>query len=128
MTREEFIKVLDGKDYSYEIESEKIVVLGVDIWLKSLTSLPPGVEFRNGGSVNLESLTSLPPVIVFNNKWDVNLDSLPSIPPGIVFNNGWDVYLESLTGDWFSEWKGNIEGIDSNRLLNKMISLGLFER
>ena len=128
MTREEFIKVLDGKDYSYEIESEKIVVLGVDIWLKSLTSLPPGVEFRNGGSVNLESLTSLPPVIVFNNKWDVNLDSLPSIPPGIVFNNGWDVYLESLTGDWFSEWKGNIEGIDPKRLLNKMIKYGIFER
>jgi hypothetical protein len=42
-------------------------------------------------------------------------------------NEGW-VQLESLIGSNFNEWKGNIEGINKKRLLNKMISLGLFER
>jgi hypothetical protein len=76
--------------------------------LDSLTSIPSGVEFRNGESVYLSSLASL--------------------PPGVEFNNKKNVFLVSLTGDWFSEWKGNIEGIDSKRLLNKMIKDGLFER
>jgi hypothetical protein len=68
---------------------------------------------------------------VFNNGWHVNLDSLTSIPPGVVFRNGWSVNLDSLIGGFFSEWEGNIEGIDSDRssrLLNKMITLGLFDK
>jgi len=36
--------------------------------------------------------------------------------------------LESLIGGPFNEWEGNIEGINKKRLLNKMISLGLFKR
>ena len=109
MTQEEFINVLDRKDYSYKIEGDLIVVTykgSVD--LESLTSLPPGVEFRNGGYVVLPSLTSL--------------------PSGVVFKNGEDVYLGYLIGRWFKEWKGNIEGIDSKRLLNVMIKQGVFER
>jgi hypothetical protein len=46
----------------------------------------------------------------------------------VVFKNKGDVYLRALTGDWFDDWKGNIKGIDSKRLLNSMISKGLFER
>jgi hypothetical protein len=46
----------------------------------------------------------------------------------VEFSNGGDVYLRSLIGDWFSKWKGNIEGIDEKRLLNKMIKDGVFER
>jgi hypothetical protein len=108
MTREEFIKVLDKERYSYKIEGNKVIVTrGGDVYLNALTSLPPGVEFRNEGYVWLKSLTSL--------------------PPGVEFNNRGYVYLESLTGDWFSYW-GNIRDIDSNRLLNKMISLGLFDK
>jgi hypothetical protein len=34
----------------------------------------------------------------------------------------------SIPDKWFNKWKGNIEGIDSNRLLNKMINKGVFER
>jgi hypothetical protein len=30
--------------------------------------------------------------------------------------------------DWFNDWKGNMEGIDSKRLLNLMIKQGVFER
>jgi len=149
MTREEFIKVLDDKGYSYEIEGNKIVVThDRNVYLHSLTSLPPGVVFRNGGHVYLESITSIPPGVVFRNGGHVGLGALPSLPPGVVFRNGESVYLsrlaslppgvefrnkgqvwlDALIGDWFSEWKGNIEGIDSKRLLNKMIKDGLFER
>ena len=90
MTREEFIKELKEKRYSHKIEGDKIVVThDRNVWLNSLSSLPPDVEFRNRG----------------------------------------DVWLESLINVGFiSRWQGNIEGIDSNRLLNKMIELGLFDR
>ena len=109
MTREEFIEVLNGEGYSYEMEGNKIVVTYKSgVYLDSLTSLPPGVVFKNGGSVFL--------------------DSLASIPPSVVFKNGGDVDLRSLIGGWFYYWEGNIKGIDRKRLLNKMISLGLFER
>ena len=67
-------------------------------------------------------------MVEFNNKGHVNLDSLTNIPPSVEFDNESNVYLESLTGDWFSDWKGNIEGINYKRLINKMISLGLFDK
>jgi len=149
MNREEFIRILDEKGYSYEIEGDKIVVThrgGVDLgsltslppgvefknWggvgLDSLTSLPPGVEFMNGGSVRLESLTIIHPGLEFKNGGSVRLDSIKAIPPGVVFENEGSVYLESLIwGEgWFEDWSGNIEGIDNKRLLNHMISKGMF--
>ena len=76
--------------------------------MDALTSLPPGVEFRNGGNVWLRSLTSL--------------------PPGVVFENEGYVYFKSLMGGRFSDWRGDIEGIKPNMLLNKMIKDGLFDR
>jgi hypothetical protein len=36
--------------------------------------------------------------------------------------------LYALIGGWFEEWKGNIEGIDSKRLMNLMINKGVFQR
>ena len=129
MAREEFIKVLDKERYSYKIEGNKVIItLESRVYLKHLTFLPPGVVFRNGGKVYLNSLSSLPPGVVFENEGGVWLDSLISLPSGVVFKNDGDVYLRSLIGGWFDEWKGNIRDIDSNRLLNKMISLGLFEK
>ena len=57
MTREEFIKVLDKKGYSYKIEGDRIVVTDKrNALLGDLTSLPPGVEFKNKGDVYLGSL------------------------------------------------------------------------
>jgi hypothetical protein len=131
MTQEEFIKILDKKGYSYKIEGDRIVVTyegNVD--LESLTSLPPSVVFKNGGAVDLEGPTSLPPGVVFKNRGNVYLSSLTSISPGVKFENEGnegDVYLKALE-DWFNDWKGNIEGIDSKRLLNVMIKQGVFER
>ena len=147
MTQEEFIKELDHEDYSYEIEGDKIVVTCEgNVWLDDLTSLPLGVEFRNGGFVTLEALTSLPPDVVFRNGGNVNLRSLTSLPPGVEFKNGGNVDLSALTsispgvefrnkgkawlsdliGGSFNDWKGNIGGIGSKRLLNLMISKGMF--
>ena len=129
MTREEFIKVLEKEGYSYKLEGDKIVVTDEGhVNLGSLTSLPTGVEFRNEGNVDLQSLTSLPLNVEFENDGNVNLKSLTSISPGVEFRNEDRVYLESLIGGFFNKWKGNIEGIDSKRLLNKMISKGVFER
>ena len=150
MTKKEFKQVLERKGYSYKIEGDKIVVtyeMGVDLSL--LTSLPPGVVFNNEGYVDLESLTNIPPGVEFNNLNDVYLESLTSLPAGVEFKNNGNVNLESLTsispgvvfknrgsvdlnsllgGISYDYWKGNIEGIYPNRLLNVMISLGLFER
>ena len=107
MTQKEFIEVLKEKDYSYEIEGDKIIVTSKgNVHLYALTSLPPGVEFKNKGDVHLRALTS--------------------IPPGVEFRNKWDVHLNSIIGGWFQDWKGNIEGIGSNRLLNLMISKEMF--
>ena len=147
MTQEEFIKVLKKKKYSYEIEGDQIVVtVKKAVLLRDLTSLPTGVEFSNGGNVNLMSLTSLPPGVVFNNTGSVLLYSLTSLPPdvkfnnegnvllhslisisrGVVFSNEKNVRLDSLIGGWFNEWGGNIEGIDSKSLLNVTIKRGMF--
>ena len=127
MTQEEFIEVLDNEGYSYEIEGDKIVVNHKrHVYLGSLTSLPPGVEFRNKGDVYLNSLTSLPPGAEFRNKGGVGLSQLKTLPPGAEFRNEGNVYLDSLVGRRFSDWNGNIDGIDSKRLLNLMISKGVF--
>ncbi len=129
MTQKEFIKDLDRIGYSYEIEGDKIIVTHKrTVFLSALTSLPTGVEFKNGGDVHLNSLTSLPPGVVFRNKEDVELNALTSIPPGVVFINGGDVNLDALIDGWgwFFEWKGNIKGIKSTRLLYSMISKGIF--
>jgi hypothetical protein len=146
MTREEFIDVLDEKGYSYHIEGDKIIVTRKGhVELGSLT-LPPGVEFKNGGNVFLHRLQSIPPDVEFNNVLDVFLRPLTSIPPGVEFNNGGDVnlgsitslspgvefnnggmvYLPSLIGGHFNKWEGNIEGINSKILLNSMISKEMF--
>jgi hypothetical protein len=68
MTQEEFISILDEKGYSYKIEGDRIIVNRKGyVSLDSLPSLPPGVEFRNGGDVYLKSLTSIPPDVEFRN-------------------------------------------------------------
>jgi hypothetical protein len=128
MTREAFIKVLEYNNCSYEIEGDKIVATHKDGIILFLNSIPSGVEFNSNGVVYLYELKDLPSGVEFNNKEEVVLDSIENISPDVKFNNSGNIRLDSLTGGWFYEWDGNIEGIGENRLLNKMISLGLFER
>ena len=127
MTQKEFIKQLKEEGYSYKIVGDKLVVTHErDVYLYALKSLPSGVVFKNRGYVDLGALRSLPPGVEFRNGGNVNLTDLTSLPLGVEFSNGGDVYLRSLIGDWFHEWEGNIEGIDSERLLNLMIKRGMF--
>ena len=129
MTREAFIKVLEEKDYSYRIEGNKVIVTHKgNVDLRDLTSLPPGVVFKNEAVVNLNSLGLLSPGVEFINVGNINLDSITSLPPGVEFKHRGNVYFKSLMGGRFSDWRGDIEGIDYKRLLNKMISIGIFER
>ena len=129
MTREEFIRILEKEDYSYEIVGNKIVVTyDKSVYLDSLETLPPGVEFNNGGQVDLDSLETLPPGVEFNNGGDVSLASLETLPPGVEFNNGDRVHVKFIHPAYFHRWNGNIEGIDPKTLLNKMIQRGIFSR
>jgi hypothetical protein len=99
------------------------------VYLHSLTDLSPDVEFKNGKNIYFGSLKSIPPGVKFENKKDVDFRSITTIPPGVIFDNGDSVYLECLIGwPFFGNWPGNIEGIDSKKLFNKMISDGLFDR
>ena len=97
-----------------------------DVNLDSLETLPSVVEFRNEANVNLYSLKTLSHGVVFRNGDDVNLDSLEKIPLGVGFKNGGDVNLGQIFRVWLQDWSGNIKGIASNRLLNVMISKGMF--
>lgn len=147
MTREEFIEVLEDLGYAYEIEGDKIIVThrgnvnlilletiprgvvfnsGDVVYLYHLKTIPSDTKFNNRGVVNLGSLKTLPSGMEFNNGEGINLASLKTIPPIVMFNNGGGVYLSSLIGGWFKDWNGNIEGIASKRLLNSMISKGMF--
>jgi hypothetical protein len=107
MTREEFINVLDGKEYTYEIEGDKIIITYAwTVDLDLIKSLPSDVEFRNKGHI-----------------W---LNSLECLPPGVEFRNSGGVNLSSLIDGWFNNWDGNIRGVESKRLMNIMIKRGMF--
>jgi hypothetical protein len=96
--------------------------------LGSLEDLPSTVQFNNGLGVYLKSLTSISPGTEFNNGSLVSLASVKRIPRDVKFNNEGDVWLGSLTRGHFSRWAGNIEGISPRRLLEKMVSIGIFDR
>lgn len=131
MTREEFIKVLKDKDYTYDIEGDNLVVTGGDsdgyVSLKWIQSIPSGVEFRNNGSVDLESIKEIPSDTVFNNHYgktnSVYLHSIKRVPAGLKFNRGSDIYLDSLEGlepgVEFNNYSGDIH---SNIFGNKWFS------
>lgn len=127
MTRQEFIQELEDHNYSYEIKENKIVVTHKDriILFNDFNSIPSGVEFNSGGVVYLYELKGILSGVIFNNKGDIILDSVKNISPDVKFNNSGDIRLNER---WFYEWEGHIEGIGYKRLLNKMVSLGLFDR
>jgi hypothetical protein len=108
--RRSFISGLETNGYRYEIVGDKIIVThSGEVYMGLRKYIPSGLEFRNGG--------------------DVNLAGVESIPPGVEFNNLGGVFLGKKLKRgmkmWVSQWEGNIEGIDSKRLLNLMIKNGL---
>jgi hypothetical protein len=94
----EFRAVLDRAGYTYTTDGEKTdVIYKRYVDLPSLTTLPEGVTFSNGGGVDLRSLTTLPEGVTFSNGGGVYLPSLTTLPEGVTFSNGGYVYLRSLT-------------------------------
>ena len=129
-----FFKVIGIRDtYSVSIKGDVYYVDAYpdedgscDIDLREL-EIPANVVFENEGDVTL-NIDELPENVKFFNEGDVYLYHVGSIHSSVVFENGGDVDLGSLVGGSFDDWDGNIEGVDSNTLLNKMIGLGLFDR
>ena len=107
MTHEELKEILDYKDIPYEMERNNLVITYKE-------------------AINLDFLDSLPSDLIFRTGY-VYLDKVKRIPAGVKFENHGDINLESLIG-WLYDWEGNIRGIRSKTLLNKMISLGIFNR
>ena len=99
------------------------------------------VEFNNGGYVNLSYVISIGKNVKFKNNGNVFLGKhLNRINSSVEFNNSGAIYTFIISGmklgdilDDFSydiqvdDWQGNIEGVDSTRLMNLMISKGLFD-
>ena len=108
MTREEFIEILDRKDYRYKIVGDDLIIN------------------QEGSYIDLDEIEILPDNIIFNNRGDIWLKSVRSIPKSVKFMNSGDVSLDRLTGDFFEWFDGNIEGIGYRRLLNHMVSKDVF--
>ena len=111
------------------LPSDVIFKNGGSVYLYSVTDLSPDVEFKNGKNVYFGSLKSIPLGVKFENKEELDFRSISTIPPGVILDNGGIVYLECLI-KWpsnIADWLGNIEGIESKRTLNKMISDGVFD-
>jgi hypothetical protein len=131
MTTEEFINILNKKEYSYEIEGDKIIVINKNhngvvnpsIDLRDITSIPSDVIFNNSGYIFLTELTAIPPNVVFNNRRYIDLRNCLKIDSSVIFNNDGSIFTDKLITD---KWEGNIEGIGSTRLLNMMIKQGIF--
>ncbi|QSR18447.1 hypothetical protein [Novosphingobium sp. KA1] len=98
MNRDEFCTLLDRKGYVYEVTETGVEVKSFhNVYLSSLTTLPEGTTFSNGGYVDLSSLTTLPEGTTFSNGGYVDLSSLTTLPEGTTFSNGGYVDLGSLT-------------------------------
>lgn len=133
MTRDEFIVKLINLGYSYKIEGDKIIVNDRRaISWTSLTTIPSGVVFMNGGYVDFPSVNTMYPGVEFRNNGDVSLRSLRAIPYDVVLRNNGDIDLRDLTmipsrlrfnnaGNVLLKWKFDIEGIRSKEILNTMI-------
>jgi len=94
-----FIEELEKKGYSYKVERDRVTISkeNHNVNLDSLTTLPEGTVFENGGYVNLDSLTTIPEKTVFNNGVSLYLNSVTTLSKGVVFKNGGHISLTSVT-------------------------------
>ena len=137
MNLEDFKRELRDKGYSYREEGGRLVVEGNLI--SDLTQIPPGVIFQSDGEIWMNSLKAIPFDVEFRNGGWVYLRSVEKIDPSVRFHNeNYGVYLGRFhsfsalientfsTGrsTWTFEFK--IPGISDRRILNRMISIGLF--
>lgn len=142
MTREFFLQELSDLRYDHTIIGDRIIISHDKFFNFYTSEIPPGVEFRNMGYVDLGGLKYLPPGTVFANSGDVfilgvkviskgvkfqnfgavEIQGVPSVDPGVQFENETGVRFGG-----FISWKpSEIHGIENKRLLNKMIKEGIF--
>jgi hypothetical protein len=93
--------------------------------LESLEYINTEVEFNNGAMIHLDSLKELNTNVKFNNRGYVAFNALEKISPDFEFNNDGNVYFRNFST---KTWDYSIDGINSTRLLNFVISKGLLER
>jgi len=93
MNKEQFKK-------QYNLTEEQFTgkeIIGGDLYLNSLTSIPEGFNPTVGGSLYLSSLTSIPEDFNPTVEGYLDLSSLTSIPKGFNPTVGGSLYLYSLT-------------------------------
>jgi hypothetical protein len=148
MTREELIEQLDKDKITYNLAGNGVEITGSNglaykwnVTIHHIKTLPSGVIFNNKGNVHMADLHEISEGVQFNNGGNIVLGVAPQgikIHPSTVFNNGKGKimigynrggrYMFNTSGDWGESWNGSIDDIDSKRLLNHMISKGLFEK
>jgi hypothetical protein len=107
MTKNEFIEILESKNYKYSVEEEGHVIVTSDnvyLDLSDLYEIPSNVKFRNQGSLNLRNLKSVPNGVRFRCGYgntnggysQLDLSSVEEISEGMKFDNGGTLILSSL--------------------------------
>jgi hypothetical protein len=113
-----------------------------DVHLLGCETLPEGTVFENEGTVDISNVKEIPKGTIFSNGGYATFPRCSSISSGVKFINGGDVYfgplrlicpsVKFLNSGKISilEWTlfSQMEGIDSKKILDKMISIGLFQR
>ena len=96
MRRDTFMDFLDKEEYSFTEQGNKIIIDDPSLFDADISSIPPGVIFRNGGDVYLDYVTSIPKGTEFENAGHVFVQGAISLSEGIKFRNRGDVNMESI--------------------------------
>jgi hypothetical protein len=141
MTREAFIAYLESRNIDFELSTSGMIVIThkEEVRLNhEVDEIPSDVEFRNPSQVRGSWVKVVNPNVIFNmqGKYGASatvwLPDVEKIYPGVEFHNNGSCILKVLERpkisnvSFFRHWDGNIEGVDSNRLLNAMIKRELF--
>jgi len=136
MEREDFKRILKEEGIPYRVEGGSLVV-GRGKWRLCLVvrSIPSDVKFINDGDIELNFIEKIPPGVEFKGA-SIYLRNVRSISPSVRFTNRYSTVLCPLLGSRFHENGGILsppfpfaaDGIRNWRILNRMISLGIFDR
>lgn len=96
MKRDKFIDILDEEEFNFYEQGNKIIIDEPCLFDMDISSIPPGVVFRNGGDVYLDYVTNIPKGTEFENDGHVFLQGAISLSEGIKFRNKGDVNIESI--------------------------------
>jgi hypothetical protein len=133
---ESFKGILDKRGYPYREEGERLIVDGLtsstSLRLPGVKSIPPCVSFVNFHSIILDSLEELPFRTELATDY-VYLTSLRRIDSSVRINESMLISPLTEKSDIsilriVFKFAFSVSGISDNRVLNRMISLGLFDK